>query len=357
MNNDQKNNLPLLDLCSQFTKGSVRLNEMVLHRVKSLPSPTQYQNAIFPYNDDKFICLYHNSHQIHTQAACFLDRNFEYIEGSYSNHIFFNRINGDPRIVKYKEKFLASASVYDEGQPRTVLTELQVSGGVITSVPQTRHEFTNIMDWPEYIFKIEKNWLPWVHEGKFFYTYSLNPHVILEVDIEGDFSIKKIASTKWTTDSWWANQSWDDPIYRLNTPPVRIEDGTYLGTFHTLSYVTCAPTTTEAEQFGPWPTPWHKVIIPNNRVRAYWTGFYLFEGNYPYKVLKISKEPFVSPSYIFPTDWPFQAPRFGGNPFWPASMMIQKDTILLCGGSMDACCAFCCFSLKEVLQSLIPVAT
>ncbi len=332
------------ELCNQFSHSSVKLNKLRLLGLETLPSQRQFHAAVIPYDNDRFICLYHNS-ESHDLASCFLDRNLHYIEGSICNRIF-DTINGDPRLVKYKGRYFVSTSRYDLPIPSMELNELQIFKGIVTIIPGSRRLFKKIVNWPKRfrpkrLTGVEKNWTPWEHDGKFFYTYSLNPHVILEMDIEGDCPLKVIASTKWKTDSWWSAESWESPIYRLNCPPVRLEDGTYLSVFHTMQYASCS-------------TPWHKVV-PNN-IRCYWTGFYLFEGCYPYRVLKISKEPFVSPLYNLPEDWPFHPPPSGGNPFWPFSMMIRGDRILLTGGSNEISTAFCFFSLKEVLESLTPVS-
>lgn len=339
MAKDQEESKKILERCCQFTQSSVRLNELVLLRLQSLPSQRQFHAAVIPFNDDRFICLYHNSGS-HDLASCFLDQNLHYVDGSICNRIF-DTINADPRIMSYKGKYFVSTSRYDVSPIRIELGELQVSNGIITIVPNSRRMFTNIMNWPGYSAKTEKNWTPWEHVGKIYYTHSLNPHIILEMDIEGDSSLKVVASTKWTTDSWWSRESWEFPTYRLNCPPIRLQDGTYLSVFHTMRFASCS-------------TPWHK-IVPNH-IRCYWTGFYLFEGLYPHRVLKISKEPFVSPLYVLPIDWPFHPPPSGGNPFWPFSMIIRGDRILLTGGSNEISTAFCFFSLNEVLQSLTPVS-
>ena len=54
---------------------------------------------------------------------------------------------------------------------------------------------------------------------------------------------------------------------RLNTNAVRLADGTYLSTFHTYA-----------------------------GGRGYFNGFYLFEGLYPFRVLKVSAGPATTPA-------------------------------------------------------------
>ena len=100
-------------------------------------------------------------------------------------------------------------------------------------------------------------------------------------------------------------------------------------------------------------TPWHK--IKPNHLRSYWTGFFLFEGQYPFNVLKISNKPFMTPEYMLPEDWPFHPPPSGGNPFYPFSILQQNNNIILTGGSNEIAMAYCTIPLSEILDSMVDV--
>lgn len=162
----------------------------------------------------------------------------------------------------------------------------------------------------------------------------------MQVDINSSNTVKLIASTYWKSDTWWDRKDWVGPKYRLNCPPVLLPNGTYLSVFHTMC-------------IGHLVTPWHKV--QPNLLSSYYTGFYQFEGTYPFKVINISAMPFMVPDYILPENWPFHPPPSGGNPFYPFNMMLINGKIVLTGGSNEIAIAYCSIPLEEIISNLVPV--
>ena len=290
----------------------------------NLPDPRQFHGATCKYDENRYICIYHNSEQ-HGLASCFLDYNLNYIERTHTEDLEISTYI-DPRLVKYREKYYLSVSkmIPNVGDETIYLWELKI-GDKITINKGSYFVFNNIEGWPNYSKGREKNWIPWSHEDKLYYTYSLNPHRILEVNWETK-SVKLIAETRWKSDSWWEKEKWVEPKYRLNSNPVYLSDGTYLSTFHT-----------------------HRMseILP-----SYWTGFYQFEAKYPFKVLKIGANPFMTPDYILPNEISYHPPPSGGNPFYPFSMILEGEEIKLTGGTNEIAVTKCEFNLSEIIEKL-----
>jgi len=304
-----------------------------------VPDKRSFHGTVIPYGD-KYICIYHNSEN-HRLASCLIEKSetdtFKYIDGTHTEDLSISRYM-DPRIIKYKSDYYISTGTSNYGPDTITLFKLKIEDKIL--IDETFNAaFMNILDWPGYHKSYEKNWSPWIHEGKFLYTYSLNPHRILELDIKSK-SVKLIASTTWKTNSWWSTQPFEVPRYRLNCPPLLLSDGSYLSIFHTM-------------RMDDLRTPWHKIFP--NQLRTYYMGFFQFEGIYPFKVINISKRPFITPLYILPSDWPFHPPPSGGNPFYPFSMVLDNYQVRVFGGSNEIAIAYCSIPLQDILNSMCPV--
>ena len=176
--------------------------------------------------------------------------------------------------------------------------------------------------WPGYVKpKHEKNWAPFSHDGRLLYVYSINPHRILEVNLAtGTASL--IHETKIDRDPW---SIVGGQGMRCNAPPVRLDDGTYLSTFHV-----------------------------RNLAGAYWTGFYRFAGEAPFQILSMSREP-----VLWPEDSDGTCTRSG--PGWKLlfvqGMEIIGDTLCLWGGDNDHSVMTADLSLSVAIDSLAPPTT
>lgn len=310
-----------------------------LHRI-NVPDNRSFHGGVIPY-EDKYICIYHNS-EYHRIGSCFVELdslcNFNYIDNTHTEDLKISTPSNkyiDPRIFKYNNQFLLSLSQLNNGHEKICLFLLDVVDKIIIKKHITT--FGNIERFTNYNSQREKNWTPWQYNDKLLYTYSLNPHRILEVDINNTNSVKLISETSWKSDLWWDKQQWVEPKYRLNSPPVLLPDGTYLSVFHTMCMSSLA-------------TPWHR-IQPNNLL-SYWTGFFQFEGKFPFRVLKISNHPFMAPDFILPDKWEFHPPPSGGNPFYPFSMMLIGEKIILTGGSNEIAVASCSIPLMKIIDTL-----
>ena len=112
----------------------------------------------------------------------------------------------------------------------------------------------------------EKNWIWFVHEGKWHLVYQANPHTVAEFN--DNFELM----------NEWVNPvldlAWDYGEIRGGTPPVRIRDGVrdeFWTFFHSST---------------PWKAPF----------RQYHMGVYAFEAKPPFRITRISTFPILSGS-------------------------------------------------------------
>lgn len=190
-----------------------------LHKIY-LPDKRSFHGSVVPYRD-KYICIYHNSEQ-HRLASCFVEldeeSNFRYMENTHTEDLGISKYI-DPRIVKYNDKYFLSLSCVNYFPTRICLFSLDVADKI--TIDKDVAKFSDINEFDNYNSKQpEKNWTPWQHEDKLLYSYSLNPHRILEVDITTKNAATLISETYWKSDTWWDKQQWVYPKYRLNCPPV-----------------------------------------------------------------------------------------------------------------------------------------
>lgn len=299
---------------------------------------TSFNGTTIHYKDNRYICIYHNSVN-HGIASCFLDYNngkYHYVEGTTHNMGETGFI--DTRIIKYNNEYFISNTNFLLTTQNINLRRLKVHDTKIEIDNSQILGFPTIYNFDGYTNRTEKNWCPFEHDGKFYYVYSLNPHRILEVDIYGTGEATLKYNTSWYTNSWWSQQNWEGPYFRLNSPPIKLSDNTYLSTFHTMN-------------FSRVDSKVNKNV-PGN-IRCYWIGFYQFEGHPPFKVLKISKVPVFTANYEMPTNWPRQSMRiFSANPFFPFNLFLDEKNLVMTGGSNDVALACCSVQLEKILQSL-----
>jgi predicted GH43/DUF377 family glycosyl hydrolase len=109
---------------------------------------------------------------------------------------------------------------------------------------------------------------------------------------------------------------------RLNTNPVRLRDGSCLSTFHT------------------WV-----------RRHGYFNGFYLFDGDPPFRVIKVSAAPFTTPR-----DATGRNPRYKRNGvIFLQTLIVDEDhgIVRLAGGDNDHSVIILNLPLPKVLMGLV----
>lgn len=316
------------------------MNDLINLNLIYTDQPLTFNATTYHYKGNRYIFLFHYS-EICGTASCFLDfvdGKFYHVKGS--TYHFGETGFIDPRVIKYNNEYFISDTNFEKEFNSMHLRKLAVYDDVIYIDNSHILDFPTILNFPNYTLRHEKNWTPFDHEGKFYYVYSLNPHRILELDVYGTGLATLKYETSWITNTWWANQNWEKPYYRLNTSPILLPDGTYLSMFHTMNF---SKMDSKVNQ-----------NIPGNW-RSYWTGFYQFEGSPPFRVKKISPFPVIWADDELPNSWPKQSQRTTANPFFPFNLFLYEDNVVITGGTNDVGAAYCLVNLEKILQSLVCV--
>ena len=157
------------------------MEPLILNRI-TVPDSRGFHASTVLWSENKYICVYHNS-ESHRLASCFLDEQFNVIIGSHTEDLQMN-LNIDPRLCKYNNRVFMSTSQVLWHPDFIELYELEVTNKITVIKASKISLMTGIKDFPQVQHcRQEKNWTPWQHNDKFLYTYSMNPHIIFEVDI------------------------------------------------------------------------------------------------------------------------------------------------------------------------------
>lgn len=209
-------------------------------------------------DSDDYIMVYRPSE--YSFIGCILDKNLKVKKKSYFPFSMTNC--ADPRLTWLPDKrlLMSYSSTSEVG-----LKYECIRGSIIMDL----NEGTEFIDGKPFrissseITTRQKNWMPFINEDKLYMIASVCPHIIYEVKI-GD----NTASSTQKFENKWYNPWMFNEFLRGNTNVVQLDDGTYLGTFHTAS--------------------WHGSTC------YYDNGCYLFEGKAPFKVLKCSNRTYLS---------------------------------------------------------------
>lgn len=232
--------------------------------------------------------------------------------------------NIDPRLTRWDGRAYMSTRYYGEWEYWRIelwpLTECALIDQHDKHWKHTR--FMMVEGWPGYTRRRENNWAPFVAtDGELHYVHSYEPHRVLWFD-RGARVVRKV------TEEQTGGPRWPQPglcEMRLNTNPVRLPDGTLLSTMHAKNYDS----------------------------NCYYTGFYRFEGEKPYRVLTASPEPAILPHHgVGPTD----LRPYAQHATFPLSMHLRGDDLTLIGGSRDATQVVIRTHLEDVLRSLMILA-
>ncbi|MEI6165497.1 MAG: hypothetical protein WCR23_14080 [Planctomycetota bacterium] len=334
---------------SDEDKQSVFTNQLTLQRSLALPEEWTFKLAIIEHpSSDNYVCVYHTS-QCHRLAACMLDSDFTPTPNTHARDLNPRRLEYDARLFKWGNRIMVSTSC---GQDNTMnIQELHVPTDMM-------HEKIRLV--PGWGIKMRaigaglaKNWTPWhsTTDAFTFYTFSLTPHTILKVTATGAVSTEY--STEWRPHprSWWNDHMWVQPMaYRLNTPPLYIpQTNRFLSVFHTVRIARPAK--------NAYPNPATSATSgPPLTVKDYYHGFYEFFADPPHRVSRISSKPFIDPDFVLDPGW--HSARCQGSwwPFFPLSLLLRGEKLILAGTSNDLSVAHCSLDLKQVLDSLEPVS-
>lgn len=276
-----------------------------------------FNGSILPYKGG-YLLAYRDDTEWRIQSVR-LNSRFEVETPVVSMGLYMNT---DPRLFYWMDRVWMTTSYCGgpgpaqiEAWPMTVEPALNVDDDWMYNLGGYHFKFTKVHDFPGYQTRAEKNWAPFLYRNHLHYVYSWNPHRILRVSFR-DKAAQLVASTPFDP---LPMRPRDITEVRLSTPPVLLPDGTYLSTWH-------------------YRSRW----FPD-----YYSGFYRFEGEPPWKVIDMSGAPVFTPGMAHNTPQ-----RYPMSCVFLSAMVVDGDVVTLSGGVNDTTVPIFTMSLKEILGSL-----
>lgn len=307
--------------------------------VKSLDA---FNGALIPF-DGGYLVFYRPARlRCHLSECAFLDRNMVF---QHTVKMPADMEIEDVRVAEHDGSLWVSGTYVAEYRTKGVLYiklyRCHVRNGNL--VIDWKAEFKKVEAWPDYKLKYEKNWQPLVHDGKLYYVYSLNPHIILDLDLDAR-TVRRLHSTCFTESLWPVRgrshlpgigdsikedgHNWG--ISHLSTPPVLLSDGNYLSLFRSTVY---------------------RAQNPDN---GSWTGAYIFNGKPPFQVLKIADTPLLTPEDSDGYDSGISGYL---RQVYAQSLLVDeaRDSVMISGGDSGREVSVFELRLSEVLETVKPV--
>jgi hypothetical protein len=175
----------------------------------------------------------------------------------------------------------------------------------------------------------EKNWQLFLHEGQWFASYGLVPHLVLSVDVMTGACRRRYISS---AEGW----EWEWGEVRGGTPWLPIGNGLMISAFHSLL----------RKEKGEAKDPRRKVA---NKCLHYFAGWLLAEAKPPFNIIAKSHSPIDFPLVL--TDKSEHLVAF------PMSLWRDGEDIAMAYGENDLRTRIAKFNLQEILDMLVPMKT
>lgn len=270
--------------------------------------------AQMPDSDEYLMAYRPNEHSF---IACRLRSDLTPIPKSYFRFSMGNC--ADPRLIWLPDKRLLM--VYSSTEEVGMAREC-IRGAIVMD----RNRSENFVDGPAFRISPEgpwrhKNWTPFIHDGAIYLIATIGPHIVYRLQLDGETAeCQQVYETPWISPWPWPE------FFRGNTPPVRLDDGNYLSTFHTAT--------------------WYDGCC------YYDNGVYLFEGKPPFKVLKCGNRTFL------PAEAAVEPPfRKAGiiRCIFPVGMVRSSERILISYGDSDSCVKILDTRVSELLTTMVDI--
>lgn len=222
----------------------------------------------------------------------------------------------DARLFMFKGKiYLVYNDNMETHSPSTwerrdmYMTELyKVNGSYELGVP------LKLIHTQKYSYQMwQKNWIPFESNGKLYFTYSIDPHEILNPNLSTGMC-EHLLETR-------VNLPWNLGTPRGSTPPVLV-DGEYLSFLHSGMVTT--------SQASGWGEMWH-----------YFMGAYTFSPDHPFEITKMSPLPIVGNGFYLNSGCPKRV-------IFPGGCVVSGNKIYVAYGR-DDCEMWVCTINKERL--------
>lgn len=260
--------------------------------------------------ENEYVCVYRPDE--YSFAAVILNSDLEI---SSTIHKFKITNCADPRLIWNNNKLFMIYSSTDESIKKecirgTIIMDLEKSKQFIQNEPFRVS--------PPGVTR-EKNWMPFEYENEIYLIASINPHIIYKLNKNNE--AEKVYETKWI--SPWFNSE----FLRGNTNAVRLPNGNYLSTFHTVEKM-------------------------NKSMHYYDNGCYVFEGKPPFKVLKCANRTYLKAEDAV-------EPHFRKKGLiqvcFPVGMLRKDNNLLISYGDNDSSVKILKTTVEDMLQTTIDV--
>ena len=276
----------------------------------SLPEKGSFNAGLVDVGD-KYLLVYRPD-EIEL-IACFLTYEYAVIPNSF--YKFKLIYVADPRLVITPDKkVLMSYSRYSFNNN----TE-NVEGNIIMDLNKSNNDIfqgETISISPKTIGR-QKNWMPFIHEEKLYFIAHVCPHVIYEVDWNGEKESAIVHIVNWRH-NWFLNEE-----LRGNTNAIMMEDGNYLCTFHT--------------------------AMRKESCSFYDNGAYIFEGKPPFKPLECGHRTYLRAEAA--REKHFRKTGVIVCTF-PIGMTTKNDKLIISYGDNDSCVKIMETTIDEMKKTM-----
>ena len=278
----------------------------------NLPEVGSFNGGIARYDKDKIICVYRRNEQ--SFSGCHLNNQYEMIDGSHFEFSMYRCT--DPKLIwRDKELLIIYSSIHNVHDSQEYMC-----GSVALSY-ETGGRFSNNEEFristPD-LHGRQKNWMPFNHDGNIYLIASVCPHIVYQL-VDNNKCIKVYEND-------WSHPWMIGTQLRGNTNAVRIDDTSYLATFHTAM--------------------WH-----NNKY-YYDNGFYLFSSAPPFKVMRCASRTYL-PAEAACSNYFRKHNQIVCN--FPVGMMVENDNVIISYGDNDSNLKIVEYKLSDVLRTMVKV--
>lgn len=263
-------------------------------------------------------------------ALVFLNEQFEPIsepqvfEIPFHNPVLRSK-QQDPRLIPVGDRLFVVYNnileeVTDREMRRMVVSELFFDGDQFSAgTPEYVKNYPGKNDQ-----RYEKNWVPFDHNGKLMFAYSISPHRIFR-PLLGTETCELVSSTS-------TNFQWDWGMLCGGTQAF-LDNGQYLAFFHS------------------W-TNLPSVQSGGKKICHYVMGAYTFQAEPPFAITSISPVPMTAENFYRP---PYHKTWKPMRCIFPGGLIIDEDYLWIAYGRQDHEIWIAKLDKKKLYESLVPV--
>ncbi len=241
-----------------------------------------------------------------------LDPNFNPRETTFRSIDTQNEFSEDPRIFQNGNHYFL---VFNEPVPNTK----RLRGMRMGEIDLEQKSLETIRSLNINSHRVEKNWSPFVYEGKSHFIYSITPHRVLKYP---SLQPANLGAESILSETDWSRERWGSP--RGGTP-AQLIDGEYLSFFHSA--------------FED-----HRGIV------WYTMSAYTFEAAPPFRITRISPHPITFRGIYDSTHRDIANSRI--RCIYPAGFITDGDKIHLSCGENDSAVKIITIDKNALLKSL-----